>query len=43
MEIIYISYISKAYSYARVEKSKQVKTHTSQRPKRPALIQVSLT
>ena len=43
MKILYDFYLSKAYSYARVKKkSKKVKAHTSQRPKRPELIQVSL-
>ena len=42
MKILYDFYISRADSYARVKKSKKVKTHTSQRPKRPELIHVSL-
>ena len=41
MKILYDFYLSSAYSYARVKKSKKVKMHTSQRPKRPELVQVS--
>ena len=42
MKILYDFYISRAYSHARVKKSKKVNTHTSQRLKRLELIQVSL-